>query len=123
MDAGIEYALGHDRTVDITTVGRRSGLLRRIEIWCHRQGGKVYITGLPGRRGWYANLLAEPRFVFHLKGGAQVDLAALARPVEDADERRRVIEEAARSVGRGGQVSAWLARSPLIEVELLDEEP
>ncbi|MGH2983824.1 MAG: hypothetical protein ACRDK5_06185 [Solirubrobacterales bacterium] len=35
MDEAIERALENDRTIDITTLGRRSGEPRRIEIWMH----------------------------------------------------------------------------------------
>ena len=61
-----------ERTIDITTVGRRSGIPRRIEVWFHRVDGHWYITGVPGPRSWYANLRANPRFTLHLKHGAQL---------------------------------------------------
>ncbi|MBV7338605.1 nitroreductase family deazaflavin-dependent oxidoreductase, partial [Chloroflexi bacterium TSY] len=46
-----------------------------------------------GPRDWYANLLADPRFVFHLKETLQADLPARARPVTDPTERRRVLAD------------------------------
>ena len=48
MDDAIRQALEQERTIDITTRGRRSGELQRIEIWFHNLDGRVYITGLPG---------------------------------------------------------------------------
>lgn len=51
---------------------------------------RTYISGLPGSRGWYANVVADPEFVFHLKETAHVDLPARARPMTDPGERRRV---------------------------------
>jgi hypothetical protein len=72
MEEAVRKALAIDRTspargrtVDITTVGRRSGKPRRIEIWFYRADGKVYLSSLPAKRGWYANLKANPRFTFH----------------------------------------------------------
>ena len=56
MDAVAQEALASDQTIDITTIGRRSGAPRRIETWFHRVNGRVYLTGTPGRRDWYANL-------------------------------------------------------------------
>ena len=50
-----------ERTIDITTLGRCSGIPRRIEVWFHRVDGRWYLTGVPGPRGWYANLRANPR--------------------------------------------------------------
>lgn len=90
----IQAALAEDLTIDITTTGRSSGEPRRIEIWFMNVDGTVYITGTPGPRDWYANLIAHPQFTFHLKGSAIADLAANAAPVSDHDERRRLFEAA-----------------------------
>ena len=120
MDDAVTHALGTDRTVDITTTGRRSGEQRRIEIWMHHLDGRHYITGIPGRRSWYANLVADPRFVLHLKESAQADLAATARPVTDAAERRAVLEPVLAGLGREPQLDAWLDGAPLVEFELSD---
>ena len=60
MDDTVATALERDRVVDITTTGRHSGEPRRLEIWIHHLGGRHYITGTPGRRAWYANLVADP---------------------------------------------------------------
>jgi hypothetical protein len=51
VDERVRRALASDRTIDITTTGRRSGQPRRIEIWFHNLGGRIYISGLPGSRG------------------------------------------------------------------------
>ena len=103
MDEAVRTALDTDRTVDITTVGRRSGTPRRIETWFYRAGGRYYLTGLPGRRSWYANLVAEPEFTFHLKQSAVADLPASARPIDDAAERRTVLAEILAGTGRDGR--------------------
>lgn len=91
MSEQVQRALADDRTVDITTVGRQSGQPRRIEIWFHNLDGRIYISGRPGRRGWYANVVAHPEFVFHLKESAQADIPARAHPITDPAERRRVL--------------------------------
>ena len=122
MSEQVQRALTHDRTVDITTIGRRSGEPRRIEIWFHNLGGRIYISGLPGRRGWYANVVAHPDFVFHLKETAQADIPARARPITDPAERRRVLPELLAGIGREAGLEDWVDRSPLIEVELLGRE-
>jgi hypothetical protein len=122
MDDGVRRALEGDRTVDITTTGRRSGRPRRIEIWVHHLDGRHYISGLPGRRGWYANVLERPELVLHLKESARADLPARARPVTDAAERRAVLVELLAGVGRERELDAWLAGSPIIEVELDEED-
>ncbi len=36
MDKKAKQALAQDQVIDITTIGRKSGQPRRIEIWFHR---------------------------------------------------------------------------------------
>ena len=118
----VQRALEQDRVVDITTTGRRSGEPRRIEIWFHNLDGRIFISGLPGRRGWYANVVAHPEFVFHLKETAQADIPARAHPITDPAERRRVLTGILAGLGREDELEDWVDRSPLIEVELLRRE-
>jgi deazaflavin-dependent oxidoreductase (nitroreductase family) len=119
-------ALAADQVIDITTTGRQTGQPRRIEIWFHRVDGRYYITGTPGRpRSWYANLLAQPKFTFHLKQSATADLPATARPVTDPAEREKVLGRilaslAALTSGPGQEPEAWVAGSPLVEVTFDD---
>lgn len=79
-----------DRTIDITTTGRRTGELRRVEVWFHRADGRWYITGMPVPRSWYANLRANPRFTVHLKHAIRADLPATATPVNGETRRRGI---------------------------------
>ena len=112
-----------ERTIDITTIGAKSGEARRIEIWFHKVDGRLFITGSPGRpRSWYANLVANPHFSFHLKHGVTADLAAVARPVTDEDERRQVFTGMIAALpdvadSEWPPIEAWLEKSPLVEVE------
>jgi deazaflavin-dependent oxidoreductase (nitroreductase family) len=110
----IEQALAQDRIIDITTTGRKSGEARRIEIWFHRVDGRFYITGTPGARSWYANMLEQPDFTFHLKQTTQADLVAHATPVQ-GDEKARVLAAIASSIP-GSNVTFDQETSPLIEV-------
>ena len=121
IDQTIKHALQNGLTCDITTVGRTSGQPRRIEIWYFVIDDRVYITGTPGPRDWYANMLAAPHFTFHVKQGAQADLPARAIPIADAAERRRVIGAIMRSNSwfraQRFDIEEWVASSPLVAVE------
>jgi deazaflavin-dependent oxidoreductase (nitroreductase family) len=118
LDPAVERAIENDRTIDITTVGRNSGEPRRIEIWRYRYDGRTFLSGSPGTRDWYANLLANPEFTYHLKGSAQADLPAVARLITEDAERREVIAGILEDLGRGsGNHEDWVADSPLAEVE------
>ena len=113
----VKQALAKDRVIDMTTIGRTSGQPRRKETWFHNIDGKIYLTGTPGKRDWYANMLANPSFTFHLKESASADLSATARPVTEPDERRAVFALVLANVGRpASDLAAWEAGSPLVEV-------
>lgn len=120
MDESISRALERGTVIDITTIGRRSGEPHRIELVFHNFDGHVYISGMPGPRGWYANLKANPDFTFHLKRGLSADLPARARAITDEAERRRIMEKIAR-VWRRPDVDVMVRSSPLVEVEFLDK--
>ena len=120
MGATIKQALATDQVIDITTTGRKSGHPQRIEIWFHRVDGKYYITGSPGRRHWYANVLAQPNMTFHLKQSAQADLPARAIPVTDALEKQRILRGMSALKDRAEAKdleSKWAQESPLIEIQ------
>jgi deazaflavin-dependent oxidoreductase (nitroreductase family) len=116
-----------DRTIDITTTGRRSGQPRRIEIVFYRLGDDVYLTGIPGprTRDWLVNLAAEPKFTFHLKHGVVADLSATATVIADPAERRRVLavfvdefnrRHTSASPWPRAVLDEWAERSPLAKV-------
>jgi deazaflavin-dependent oxidoreductase (nitroreductase family) len=117
----IAAALSQGGIIDITTTGRKSGQPRRIEIVFFNVDGRVYISGMPGKRAWMANLAADPKMTFHIKKGLQADLPATARIITDEAERRPVIEHVCATWNRGDQVEAFLAGAPLIEVTFEDD--
>lgn len=82
-------ALAYSETVDITTIGRRSGRPRRIEIWMFAFEESFVVTGTPGRRDWYANILADPRVTIHVKYPDPFDVHSMAAVVDDNRFRRR----------------------------------
>jgi len=108
-------ALDQQRTVEITTIGRRTGQPRRIETWRYRADGRYWLTGSPGSRDWYANLVAHPEFTLHLRN---LDLPVRGRVVTDPQERVRVFEEIVRGLDWGGSVESWIEGSPLVEIEM-----
>ncbi|GIE89838.1 nitroreductase/quinone reductase family protein [Actinoplanes regularis] len=108
-------ALERQRTVEITTIGRRSARPRRIETWRYLAAGRYWLTGSPGSRDWYANVLAHPEFTLHLN---ELDLQVRGRPVTDPDERARVFGEIVPALDWAGSLESWIAGSPLVEIEL-----
>lgn len=116
-----------ERTIDITTTGRRTGDPRRIEIVFYRFEDAIYLSGIPAPkpRGWLLNLIAEPQFTFHLKHGVVAELPAIASVITDPAQRRRVFAEFVDQFNaRQGPDSPWptavldewVAGSPLAKV-------
>ena len=114
--AAISAALTRGGIIDITTSGRSSGQPRRIEIVFFNVDGRIYISGMPGRRAWMANLAADPHLTFHLKKGVQADLPATGRIVSDPAERRPVLEHVVNAWNRQPQLDAFVEGAPLIEI-------
>ncbi|WP_375401691.1 nitroreductase/quinone reductase family protein [uncultured Amnibacterium sp.] len=114
------------RTVDITTIGAKTGRERRIEIWFYRVHDEIYLTTPPASRSWYANLLRHPQFTFHLKNSVRADLPATAEPVLDREGRQRVFEAIISNLDHPRHsayisqpvppIEEWIAGSPLIHV-------
>jgi deazaflavin-dependent oxidoreductase (nitroreductase family) len=121
----VRAALAADGVVDITTVGARSGRPRRSEIWFLHLDGRTFITGTPGPRNWYANLLAHDRLTFHLKESLIADLPARAVPVLDDATRRWVFTQPHRwndwYLAEAG-LEELVSGSPMVELHF-DEEP
>ncbi len=116
----IRPALQQGGLIDITTIGRRSGEPRRIEIVFFNVNGRIYICGSPGTRDWIANLKVDPRLTFHLKQGVHADLPARARIISDPSERRPIIDHVVRAWKRQPQLDAFLDGAPLVEVTFDD---
>ena len=114
-DERVARALSRGHTIDITTIGRKTGQPRQIETVFHNIDGRIVLSGLPGKRSWYANLLANPRFTFHLKGAVKADLPATARAIVEPAERSAVMARVAQNWGRT-DLDVMLERSPLVEV-------
>ncbi len=91
-------------TCDLSTVGRRSGHRRRVEIWYMIVDGRIVVTGTPGSRHWLANLREHPEAVLHLRD-PDCDLAVTAEEVTDEATRRRIAAEAWR-------LQLWYAEQP-----------
>ena len=122
MDAALQDAYEHGGVVDITTVGAKSGLPRRIEINFLALDGSYYITGNPGnKRDWLANMKANPGFTVHIKAGEIRDVAATATEITDPDERAGVLYRILTD-GWGNEPSKathllqrWVDAAPLVE--------
>ena len=121
----VRAALTQSQVIDLTTKGRKTGRLRRIEIFLHYDDGQLFISGMPQvdrTRDWIHNIGADPHVVVHLKQSVVVDVPAMARIVDDPDERRPLIEAAARR-WRRTDIEEMVRHSPLIVLSVDDNAP
>lgn len=112
MDPAVRAALEADPIVDITTQGRQSGEPRRIEMPLRLREGRIFISGRPGKRSWYANILANPNVTIHVKRGASADLPTRGRAITDPAEKRTVLA----LFTADDALDAWVAGAPLVEL-------
>ena len=131
MDAAILNALKTDRTIDIVTIGARSGLARRTEIWFWNLNGRMIICGTPDgkggsgppvRRDWLANLRANPEFLFCLKKSIKAKLRARAKIITDPADRRAIMTapETRWYREQAASVEDLVAHSPIVEVFFIE---
>ena len=119
MAEDIRLLIKNDEVVDITTIGRKTGNARRIEIRLHALEEKLYITGRPGRpRSWYANMLASPKFVLHLKLDRKRDVPCKAIPITEEKARRNLFQSMLSQEKSMAHVvvDEWTVAAPLVEV-------
>ncbi len=95
MESAVKEAMDRGGIADITTIGRKTGEERRIEIYFHHFDGAYYLTGKPVRpRDWIANIIANPEFTLHLKKGVTADVQVVGEPEPDREERARILRRA-----------------------------
>ena len=95
MDQAVTEAMNRGGIADITTIGRKTGKPRRIEIYFHHFDGEYYLTGRHGpKRDWEANIIANPEFILHLKRGITADVPVVGEPEPDSEERARILRRA-----------------------------
>ncbi len=106
----------------VSTTGRRSGRIHRIEIWFGLHDDVLYlISGNGPSAHWFLNLQAEPTVTVEL--GDEVR-AGTARVVTDPDERRLVGDLlGAKHTGWGGDpdigltFEAWCYQVPAAAID------
>ena len=131
MNEEIREALRKDRTIDIITIGAKSGLPRRIEIWFTNVNGRIIICGTPDAKGgkgphtsrdWLANLKANPEFTFCLKESLKIGLPAKAIEIVDSEDRKYLMSAPETKWYRDqvDSIEDLVNESPIVEVFFRD---
>jgi hypothetical protein len=110
----------HEREVDLTVWGRRSGRPIRVTLWIWGDGKKLYIRAGDGfAQDWPRNLMASGRGILHLAGE---DIPIRPRLVDDPAEARQgkpLIERKYGEIVRGSKDGELLTPGEQATFELL----
>jgi deazaflavin-dependent oxidoreductase (nitroreductase family) len=116
LDEQTRRRLASIRTIDMTTIGRKSGGPSRIEIWWFHFEERFIVTGTPGPRHWMANISVDPTVVIHADGHDHPGTAVI---VEDRDFRHRFFTHRDPEIGwysTQAELETLLNTAPMIEV-------
>ena len=102
----------------LTTTGRRTGRLHRIEIWYAIDGSVLYLLAGGGHSSdWVRNAISDPIVQVEIAG---VIHSGLARMVEDPDEaaRARTLVFEKYAPRSDDDLSEWRDRATPVAVEM-----
>lgn len=117
LDQATTEQLASTLTVDLTTIGRRSGEPRTVEIWWFHIDDRFIITGTGGKRDWIANIRENPEVVISSHHG---DFAGTAIEVGDSGFRHSVFTHPDLGwYSTQEELDDLVANAPMIEVRLV----
>jgi deazaflavin-dependent oxidoreductase (nitroreductase family) len=91
-----------ERVLYLTTVGRKSGLPRTIEIWFVIEERRLYILAEHGLKAqWVRNIRANPEVSIRIKERHFVARGRILEDGRDHDERQAVADLARKKYGWG----------------------
>jgi F420H(2)-dependent quinone reductase len=106
--------LAATRTIDLTTIGKRTGEHRTVEIWWFHVDGRFIITGTPGRRDWVANVRADNSVLIATSFG---EYRGNAVEISDPTFRRRVFTDPMTSWYKTQEeLDHLVATAPMVEI-------
>jgi deazaflavin-dependent oxidoreductase (nitroreductase family) len=92
--------LAEEQYLYLTTVGRKTGLPREIEIWFTHLDGRFYLIAEKRERAnWVQNILGNPQVTFRVGEQKFLGVGRVIDEAIEADLRRRVCEGFDRKYG------------------------
>jgi deazaflavin-dependent oxidoreductase (nitroreductase family) len=102
----------------LTTVGRRTGALHRIEIWFVAHDDGAYLLSEGGAADWYRNLEMTPTVTLEIAGERR---ETIARPVPADDPANEVVRPAMVAKYQTGypqeDLTDWSREASLVRIE------
>ena len=101
----------------LITVGRRTGLPRKVELWFAYHEGRVYLLGHRDSN-WIRNLVAQPHVTLEMEGVLFKGIATVA------DEKRDLVYDLFREKYGKSQVQYWYGdhrgNRRIVEIALME---
>jgi deazaflavin-dependent oxidoreductase (nitroreductase family) len=111
---------------DLETIGRRSGLPRRIEIWFAADPERDRIYVLSGGRDhahWVRNLRRNPVVRVRIDGRSYPGVAIEIEGDQDDGLARRLLAAKYQGWAEGGALSDWARNSLPVAIDLRADSP
>jgi deazaflavin-dependent oxidoreductase (nitroreductase family) len=111
---------------DLETIGRRSGLPRRIEIWfaADRERDRIYVlSGGRDHAHWVRNLRRNPVVRVRIDGRSYTGVAIEIEGAQDDGLARRLLAAKHQGWAEGGALSDWARNSLPVAIDLRADSP
>ena len=104
----------------LTTVGRRTGLTRTVELWFGLRGTTLYfLAGGGPSAGWVLNSLAAGTVRVRMSGGTYRGQARAVEPGTDEEAvARRALAAKYQGWSEGKRLSSWARNSFPVAIDL-----
>jgi deazaflavin-dependent oxidoreductase (nitroreductase family) len=107
------HEVAEERVLYLTTIGRRTGLPREIEIWFVAHGGRFYLFAETGEAaGWVRNIRANPKVTVRIRERQIGGTARVLDPHADCQLWDQVAAIADRKYGWGNGLPVEIALLP-----------
>jgi deazaflavin-dependent oxidoreductase (nitroreductase family) len=111
--------VANESTVELTTVGRKSGKPHTKPIWFVYDQGRLYLqAGKEGKTDWYQNLKKNPEMILKI---GMVTFNGKAKLIDDPKEAERIHELFSKkylTARLAGVVGSSIGHGKAVEVEL-----
>jgi deazaflavin-dependent oxidoreductase (nitroreductase family) len=104
----------------LTTKGRTTGRLHRVEIWFVAHAGGAYLLANSASSDWYRNLEADPAVDLEIAGERRATAAHAVEPDDPAAAAVRPAMVAKYEPSYGADLEEWSATANLVRVEWPD---
>jgi deazaflavin-dependent oxidoreductase (nitroreductase family) len=103
----------------LTTIGRKTGTERTVEIWFGRDGDSLYLLSGGGNSAhWVRNLRADDRVKVKLGRKSYGGTARLVEAPEEEAKARRLLAAKYQAWEPGKRLSSWARNSLVVAVDL-----